>query len=152
MSRNSDINQWVIDNGAITSSGTTTDYLPVPYDILVVGVHVMGINPAAVDADTLRVVLDHAAFDVAASYTTIADSTADEYNDTTDTASLAAVTGTPDARAVALADWGNLAFPGTRVAGNSFLRFREIWTGTVTDGQIVSVVSYKVLNDTSDTD
>lgn len=152
MSRNSDINQWSPTSAARSIAGTTTFYMPVPYDILVKGVHVMGINPAAADGDTLNVILDYAAFDAAASYTTIADSSVDEYNDTDDTASLAAVGGTPDARSVGAADWGTLSFPGTRVPGNSFLRLREVWAGTVTDGQVQIVVSYVVLNDTDNTD
>ena len=152
MSRDSDINQWVVPSGARSGSGTTTSYLPVPYDILVVGVHVLGVNPGSTDADTLNVIVDRNACDAAVSYTTIADSTADEYNDTDDTASLGAVAATPDIRAVALADWGDLTFPGTRVAGNSFLRCREIWTGTVTDGKAAIVVSYIVLDPTDDSD
>lgn len=144
------LNVWTIDNGAQSGSGTVTDYLPVPYDILVKSVVVLGVNPGSTDGDTLRVVIDYSAVDAASSYTTIADTTADEYNDTDDTASLGAVAATADIRTVGAADWGTITFPGTRVAGNSFLRCREIWTGTVTDGQIVTQVCYEVLNDTLD--
>lgn len=141
---------WTIDNGAQSGSGTVTDYFSVPYDILVKAVTVQGINPGSTDGDTVRVVIDHSAADAASSYTTIADTTADEYNDTDDTASLGAVATTSDIRTVGAADWGTLTFPGTRVAGNSFLRCREIWTGTVGDGHVITQVWFEVLNDTLD--
>ena len=144
------LHEFAPPSTARTASGTTTSYFNVPYDIMVKSVEVLGVNPGAVDADTVRVVVDFSACDAAVSYTTLADSTADEYNDTDDTASLGAVAATPDLRTVGLADWGTLAFPGTRVAGNSFIRVREIWTGTVTDGQVGISIHYETLNDTLD--
>lgn len=147
MSRTAFGGQFRIDNGARTTSETVTATIPVPYDIMVKGVHVLGVNPAAVDGDTVRVIVDYSTAG-AASFTTIADTTADEYNDTDDTASLS----TNDIRSVGASDWGTLSFPGTRVPGNSYLRVREVWAGTVTDGHVVTVISYEILNDTDDTD
>jgi hypothetical protein len=145
------LQQWVVPTAARASATTFTSFLPVPYDILIKGVHVFGINPAAADADTVRVIVDHSAVG-AGTFTVVADTTADEYNDTDDTASLGTGATDGDIRSVGAADWGTLTFPGTRVAGNRYLRCRDIWTGTVTDGQVQVVVSYEVLNDTDDSD
>lgn len=149
MSRNADISTIFVPSAARASAATTTTFYQVPYDILIKSVTVFGINPAAVDADTLRVVVDHSAAG-AGSFTTIADTTADEYNDTTDEASLGVGATSGDVRSVGAADWGTLTYPGTRVAGDSYIRVREIWTGTVTDGQVQICIHYVTLNDTLD--
>lgn len=146
MSRAADISSIYPTSASRSSAATTTFYYPVPYDIIVRSVTVTGINPAAADNDTLRVVVDYTA-EGAGSYTTVADTTADEYNDTTDTNTLGAGGSTATAKTVGAADWGTLTFPGTRVAGGSILRVREIWAGTVTDGQVQIGVHYTTLND-----
>ena len=152
MSRTADVQHLYAPSAARSASGTTTTYFPIPTDILVKAVTVLGVNPGAADGDTLRVDVDYSPADAVSSYTTIADTTADEYNDTDDTASLGAVAATADIRTVGAADWSTtgLTFPGTRVAGNTFIRVREIWTGTVTDGQVVIGVHFVNLNDTID--
>src|SRR3972149_11554493 len=98
MSRNADIQPLYAPSASRTASGTTTTYFPVPTDILVKAVTVLGVNPGAQDNDTLNVVVDYSPCDAAVSYTTVADTTADEYNDTSDTASLGAVAVNADAR------------------------------------------------------
>lgn len=143
------LNTFYVPTAARSGSGTTTTYYPVNTDIMVKAVTVMGINPGSTDGDTVRVVVDHSA-NSAASYTTIADTTADEYNDTDDTASLGTAGTDPDVRTVGSSDWGTISDPGTRVAGDSHLRVREIWTGTVGDGQVQIAIEFEHLNDTFD--
>ena len=149
MSRNADVHTYVFPSAARSSAATTTMFFAVPYDILIKSVWVFGINPAAADGDTFRMVLDYSASG-AGSFTTIADTTADEYNDTDDTASLGVGATSGDIRTVGVSDWGTLTFPGTRVAGDNYIRCREIWAGTVTDGQVLMGFDYIVLNDTLD--
>lgn len=138
-----------VPSAARTTAATTTTYYQVDTDIMVKAVTVMGVNPAAQDGDTVRVIVDHSA-NSDNTYTTIADTTADEYNDTQDTASLGVAGTAPDVRTVGSTDWGTISFPGTRVGGDSHLRVREIWTGTVTDGQVQIAINYEPLNDTVD--
>ena len=149
MSRNADIMTIWVPTGSRSSAATTTSFYQVPYDILVKSVTVFGVNPAAADGDTFRAVVDYSTAG-AGSFTTIADTTADEYNDTDDTASLGLGATSGDVRSVGSADWGTLTFPGTRVPGDSYIRVREIWAGTVTDGQVQIAIHYVVLNDTLD--
>lgn len=145
MSRSADIISIFPPSAVRTGAATTTFVYPVPYDILVRSVTVTGINPGSTDGDTLRVIVDSSAVG-AASFTTIADTTADEYNDTDDTAALG--TGsTNKTRSVGASDWGTLTFPGTRVAAGRYLRIREIWAGTVGDGQVQIGVHFTRLSD-----
>ena len=143
------INQWVVPSASRTAAGTTVSFLPVPYDIMVKSVCVFGIDPANIDGDTLNVIIDSSASQ-AGTFTTIADSTALEYNATDDTFGLATGATNGDIVTLGAAARGTLAFPGTRVAGNRYMRCREIWAGTVTAAQVQITVEFEVLNDTLD--
>jgi len=119
-----------VNNGAQSGSGTVTNYFVVGNVAFMAKDHyLVGINPAAADADTLRSIWDHATN--GSTFTTIHDEAADEYNDTDNDLLLTALV--PSRR--------NTADLDVRVPAGDLIRHREIWTGTVTDGHVAVVLS-----------
>lgn len=149
MSREGSMIQWNAPTASRTAAGTTVYFIPIPYDAMVKSVCVFGIDPANTDGDTLNVIVDHSASE-AGTFTTIADSTALEYNATDDTFGLGTGATSGDIVTLGLAARGTLVFPGIRVAGNRYIRVREIWAGTVTAAQCAISIEYMFLNDTLD--
>lgn len=97
--------------------------------------NLIGINPASTDADTLSVVVDYSTDGSA--FTAVGTVAAAEYNDTDNTLALVALV--PNEK---IADG---SFTTARIPGGALVRIRQIWAGTVGDGQVATSFSYDIV-------
>ncbi len=141
MSRANDHIHININTAVVTTAGTATNYFVIS-DIrpsIFMRATVTGINPGSTNGDTIRSVWDFSV-NGGAVYTTLADNEADEYNDTDDTNSF----GTIGSDAVTV-DISTTAQKEVRVAAGAIIRHREIWTGTIADGQALHSAEFIVI-------
>lgn len=120
---------------AASAASTQVMYFSCQDPIMLRSLQLIGINPAAADADTLSVVIDYATD--GSTFTACGTVAAAEYNDTDNTMALVALV--PNEK-IDADSW-----TVNRVPANALIRTRVIWTGTVTDGQIATSLTYDIV-------
>lgn len=141
MSRESDILTFQTRNPATSTAGTVTSYFTVGSRPIMVRNHLMtGINPSDTDADTISSTWDYSVTGAGgATWVTIDDEAAFEYNDTTDTNALGDI-GDSTASTVVVGSDLNL-----RVPAYALIRHREVTAGTITGIQVNCILEYTVI-------
>lgn len=112
--------------GAASGSGTTALYFVAGQKLRLKTLHLVGINPAAVDGDTLSVVVDYSTD--GSVFTACGTVAAVEYNDSDNTMALTALL--PNEKI------NENQWTVNDVPADALIRVRIIWTGTVTDGNV----------------
>ena len=140
MSRDNSRSKFETRNPATSTAGTVTSYFSVGSRPIMFLEHSMtGINPSDTDGDTVSSTWDYSVTGAGgATWVTIDDETAFEYNDTTDTNALGDI-GDSTAASVVV---GNTAL---RIPAYAIIRHREITAGTITGIQLNCVMEYVVL-------
>jgi hypothetical protein len=138
--RDNNLKQYLIRVSS-TGAETLTAYFSVGSRPIMVRHHVLtGINPAAVDADTVSSAWAYSVTgDGGGSWTTLNSVAAFEFNDTTDTNALGDIGDTTGA-SVNMNDDINL-----RVPAGAIIRNVVITAGTVTSLQMIDSLEYIVL-------
>ena len=141
MTRSNDLLKFSTRNPATSTSGTVTNYFAVGSRPIMVKNHVLtGINPSDTDGDTVASEWDYTVTGAGgASWVTLDDEAAFEYNDTTDTNALGDI-GDSTASSVTVAADINI-----RVPAFALVRHLEITAGTVTGHQMDCTLEYVVL-------
>lgn len=141
MARNHDMNFFQTRNPATSTAGTVTSYFSVGTRPILVRNHLMtGINPSDTDGDTITSTWAYSVTGAGgASWVTIDDEAAFEYNDTTDTNALGDIGDSTASTVVVGADI-NL-----RVPAYALIRHTEVTAGTITGVQVNSMLEYIVL-------
>lgn len=140
MSRDHSISKFATPGTATSTAGTVTTYFQVGSRPIMFINHVLtGINPSDTDADTVSSTWDYSVTGAGgATWVTIDDESAFEYNDTTDTNALGDI-GDSTAASVSV---GSTAL---RIPALAIVRHREITAGTVTGHQMICAMEYIVL-------
>ena len=141
MSRDNDRLTFQTQNPATSTAGTVTTYFSVGTRPIRALNHLMsGINPSDTDADTISSTWDYSVTGAGgATWVTIDDEAAFEYNDTTDTNALGDIGDSTASTVVVGADLT------TRIPAYALIRHREITAGTITGVQVNCILEYIVL-------
>ncbi len=122
--------------GAASAASTQVTYFATDRALIARSLQLIGVNPAAADGDTLSVVVDYSTNGFSAT-TAVGTVAAAEYNDTDNTLALTALTANEK-----IADG---SFTNARIPAGATVRIRQIWTGTVTDGECQTAFTYDVV-------
>lgn len=141
MSRSNDILKFETRNPSTSTAGTVTSYFSVGSRPIMVKQHLMtGINPSDTDGDTITSTWAYTVTGTGgATWVTIDDEAAFEYNDTTDTNALGDI---GDSTASTVVVGANIDL---RVPAYALIRHTEVTAGTVTTTQVNSILEYIVL-------
>ena len=141
MSRDNSHNYFQARNPATSTAGTVTSYFSVGSRPILVRNHLMtGINPSDTDGDTITSTWAYSVTGAGgASWVTIDDEAAFEYNDTTDTNGLGDIGDSTASTVVVGADIN------IRVPAYALIRHTEVTAGTITGVQVNSFLEYIVL-------
>jgi hypothetical protein len=141
MSRDNDMLTFQARNPATSTAGTVTSYFSVGSRPILIRNHLItGINPSDTDGDTLASEWDYSVTGAGgATWVTIDDEAAFEYNDTTDTNALGDIGDSTAATVVVGAD------VNIRVPAYALIRHQEITAGTITGIQANCFLEYIVL-------
>lgn len=141
MSRDHNIQSFQTRNPVTSTAGTVTSYFTVGNQPIMVKSHLMtGINPSDTDADTISSTWAYSVTGAGgASWVTIDDEAAFEYNDTTDTNALGDI---GDSTASTVVVGANI---DTRIPPYALIRHLEVTAGTITGIQVNCILEYIVL-------